>query len=189
MGGLRRLSRRVFVGGLAGLGVAAAGLALVSRGSLPSQPRVARIGYMWSGSPLGAPSAAEFRAGIRDAGWVDQNLVIEERTFGDHPERIPALAAELVALKPDILLTGTPEVVQAFMRASNSIPIVFAGANDPIGAGIIASYAQPGGNVTGTSRTPGASLGPKLLDLLRSTHPRACTGRGSVRSVAYAWNE
>jgi putative ABC transport system substrate-binding protein len=131
------------------------------------------MGFMWSGSPLGAPSAAEFRAGIRDAGWVEgQNLAIEERTFGDHPERIADLAAELVAKKPDLLLTGTTEVVQALMRASDAIPIVFAGATDPIGAGIIASYAHPGGNVMGTTRTPGSSLHPKLLDLLRQYYVR-----------------
>jgi putative ABC transport system substrate-binding protein len=109
--------------------------------------------------------------------------VIEERTFGDHPERIPALAAELVAAKPDALLTGTDEVVLAFMRASATVPIVFAGATDPIGAGMIASYAHPGGKVTGTTRTPGSSLHPKLLDLLRQLIP----GLERVAVVFEAW--
>jgi putative ABC transport system substrate-binding protein len=167
------LSRRAFIGSLVGLGASTAGLALGNGcGLLPfaARPRVARVGLLWSGSPLSARVQVAMRDGLRDAGWVDgQNLVIEERTFGgDHFERIPDLAAELVALKPDVLLAGATIVAQAFVRATDSIPIVVAGVSDPVGSGLIASYARPGANVTGTSRT-GATA--KLLDLLRQLVP------------------
>src|SRR6266545_3746754 len=103
-----RLSRRAFVGGLAGIGVSAAGLSvLTSCGSLPfvAQPRVARVGFLWTGSEASIVLRAAWLDGLRDAGWIEgQNLVFEERTFRDHPERIPQLAAELIALKPDVLV-------------------------------------------------------------------------------------
>jgi putative ABC transport system substrate-binding protein len=175
VGGLTAVSRRALVGGLARAGAAAAGLALVNGcGSLPfvAQPRVAHIAYVWSGSELTAFLFAAVRDGLRDSGWVEgQNLVIEERTYGDQPERILALAAELVASKLEVIVAGSTDVVQALMHATGSIPIVFAGATDPVGSGVIATFARPGGNVTGTSRTGPVSLGPKLLDLLRQFVP------------------
>jgi putative ABC transport system substrate-binding protein len=93
--------------------------------------------------------------------------VIEERTFRDHPERIPDLAAELVAVQPDVLLAGAGDTAKALAHATDSIPIVFAGVDDPVTTGLIRSYARPGGNVTGTTRSSEGALGPKLLDLLR----------------------
>lgn len=169
------LSRRAFVGGLAGIGVSAAGVALVNGCgvlSFATQPRAAHLALLWSGSEVNAYLPAAWRDGLREAGWAEgQNLVFEERTYRDHPERIPDLAAELVALKPDVLLAGSTDVVQALTRATDSIPIVFAAINDPVGIGLVASFARPGGNVTGTSRTGVGSLGPKLLDLLRQLLP------------------
>jgi putative ABC transport system substrate-binding protein len=176
------LSRRAVVGGLAGLGVSAAGLALVNAcGSLPfaAQPRLARIGHVWSGSPVSATLGAGFRDGLRDAGWIDgQNAVIDERHSGGDPERIPHLAAELVALSPDVLLAGSDNVVLAYLRATDSIPIVYAAADRSSIAGDLrdvlgptAGYARPANNVTGTFRASGGSLGPKLLDLLRQLVP------------------
>jgi putative ABC transport system substrate-binding protein len=171
---VRPLSRRAFVGGLAGLGASAGGLALASGcGLLPfaARPRVARIGLSWSGAQENAAGIDAFRAGLRDAGWVEgQNLVIDERHYEDHPERMSDLAAELVALKPDVLV-GTQVPSLAFMRVTDSIPIVFGGIADPVGLGLIASYARPGGNVTGTSRTAGSTLTRKLLDVLRQLVP------------------
>jgi putative tryptophan/tyrosine transport system substrate-binding protein len=175
MGAVTALSRRAFVGGLAGLGASAAGLALVNGcGSLPlaAQPRVARVALLWTGSQLNANLPAAWRDGLRDAGWVEgQNLVFDERTYGAHPERIPDLAAELVALQPDVLLAGATDTAQALIRATGSIPIVFAALTDPVSSGIVASYARPGGNATGTSKTAGGSLAPKLLELLRQVVP------------------
>jgi putative ABC transport system substrate-binding protein len=158
------------------LGMSTTGLALAS-GCIPlpfaSPPRVARIGLLWSGSPLTASvGPAAFRDGLRDAGWVEgQNLIIEERTYGGDPERLPELAAELVALKPEVLLAGSADVVLAYLRFTDSIPIVFAGATDPVASGVAANYSRPGGNVTGTLRSTGGSLGPKLLELLRQIVP------------------
>jgi putative ABC transport system substrate-binding protein len=167
-----RLSRRAVVGGLAGVGVSAAGLVLVSGCSgLPfaAQPQVKRIGRLWSGSEENAYLSAAWRDGLRDAGWIEgHNLVFEERTYRDHPERIPDLAAELVALQPDVLTAGATDVALALKRATHSIPIVFAALADAVANGLIASYARPGGNVTGTSRD---GIGPKLLDLLRQLVP------------------
>src|SRR5712691_11738734 len=83
---------------------------------------------------------------------------------------MPELAAELVASKPDVLV-GSQVPSLAFMRATDSIPIVFGGVADPVGLGLISSYARPGGNVAGTSRTAGSTLTRKLLDLLRQLVP------------------
>jgi putative ABC transport system substrate-binding protein len=131
---------------------------------------------VWSGNQGSevagsATQLAAFRAGLQDAGWIEgQNLVIDERHYADHPELMPDLAIELVALKPDVLVGGlvpTP----TFMRATDSIPIVFGGVADPVGIGLVASFARPGGNVTGTSRTTGGTLTRKKLDLLRQLLP------------------
>jgi putative ABC transport system substrate-binding protein len=119
-------------------------------GLLPfaAQPRVARIGWSWSGAPVSAAQADAFRAGLRDAGWLEgQNLVIDERHYEDHPEHMSDLTAELLALKPDVLTGGLVPTV-AFKQATHSIPIVMQGVADPVGLGLIASYARPGGNVT-----------------------------------------
>jgi putative ABC transport system substrate-binding protein len=169
------------------LGVSTAGLALVSGCGLPpftAQPKVARIAWSWSGYAGGSTIQAEgFRAGLRDVGWIDgKNLVVDERHYGDHPERMSELAAELLASKPDILVGGlVPTLV--FVRQTDSIPIVFAGLADPVGLGLIASYARPGGNVTGTSRTAAdaGTLTGKQLDLLRQLLP-------GVARVAVAFN-
>jgi putative ABC transport system substrate-binding protein len=174
---LTALSRRAFVGGLTGVGASVAGLALSgSCGLRPfaAQPRLARLGLVWTGSPMSADIVAAYRDGLRDAGWVEgQNLVIEERTHGgDHPERLPDVAAELVALKPEVLLAGSSDQAEALKRATDSIPIVYANATDPVAQGLIASYAHPGGNVTGTMRNSlDGPLGPKMLDLLRQLVP------------------
>jgi putative ABC transport system substrate-binding protein len=163
------LTRRVFVGGLAAVGASAAGLVLVNVGaSLPftAQPRVARVGYLWSGAESNTYLVDAVRDGVRDAGWVEgQNLLIDYRAYGDHPERVPDLVTELIALKPDVIVTNGAPTALAFMRASDSIPIVVPGSTDPVGSGLVASLARPGGSVTGTTRAF-ASLGPKLLDLL-----------------------
>jgi putative ABC transport system substrate-binding protein len=159
------------VGGLAGIGVSAAELALVNGcGLLPvtTQPRLARIGNIWPGSPLVTNLEVAWRDGLRDAGWIEgKNLVIDARSYEGDPERIPALVDDLVALGPDVLFGGSTAYAQACKRATDSIPIVVANVTDPVGTGLIASFASPGGNLTGTARTAGSSLGPKLLDLLR----------------------
>jgi putative ABC transport system substrate-binding protein len=167
---MRELSRRHILR----IGLSTAGLAMASGcGLLPfaARPSVVHIGLSWSGAQENAAGIVAFRAGLRDAGWIEgQNLVIDERHYEDRPERMPDLASELVALNPDVLV-GSQLPSQAFMRATDSIPIVFGAVADPVGLGLVASYARPGGNVTGTSRTAGSTLTRKLLDLLRQLVP------------------
>jgi putative ABC transport system substrate-binding protein len=112
-----------------------------------------------------------FRTGLRDAGWVEgQNLLIDERHYEDHPERMPEIATELLALKPD-LLTGGEVPTLTYVKLTDTIPIVMASVPDPVGLGLIASYARPGGNVTGTSRTGESTPRLKELDFLRELIP------------------
>ncbi len=170
---VRHRRRTVLRGLAAGLGASAAGLVLASAcAPLPfvgQMPRVARVVWAWSGAAANASDA--LRDGLREAGWLEgQNLVIEERHYGDHPEQMPQLAAELLAWKPDVLV-GSQIPSVAFQQATNSIPIVFTGVADPVGLGLVASYARPGGNITGTSRTAGSTLTRKLLDLLGQLVP------------------
>jgi putative ABC transport system substrate-binding protein len=134
-----------------------------------SSPRLAHVAALrgFPNNPGTREQFDAFREGLRDAGWIEgQNLVIETRFYEDHPERMPDLATELVALKPDVLVAGINPSVLALKRATESIPIVFLAMPDPVTSGIIASYARSGGNITGTTRTGGVPLGPKQLDLL-----------------------
>ena len=87
---------------------------------------------------------------LRDHGWIEgKNLIIDFRYFEDHPERIPALAAELVALKPDLLMGTNPRIAVALKSATATIPIVFVAVADPVGLGLVQSLSRPGGNITG----------------------------------------
>jgi putative ABC transport system substrate-binding protein len=129
------------------LGVLAAPLAAESQ----QAAKVARIGLL-ALNLAAAPHVPEaFRQGLRDLGYVEgRNVVIEYRDAEGKPERLPALAAELVALKVDVILAaGTPQALAA-KHATKTIPIVFAsGASDPVTSGLVTSLARPGGNVTG----------------------------------------
>jgi putative ABC transport system substrate-binding protein len=135
--------------------------------------RIARIGYL-SPSLASSPLLRDaFLQGMRDLGYVEgRNLSIEYRDAEGRIERAPALAAELVALKVDVIVVGGgTRVTLAAMQATRTIPIVFAGVGDPIESGLVTSLARPGGNVTGLS-----SLGPEMvgkrLELLKQAIPR-----------------
>jgi putative ABC transport system substrate-binding protein len=115
--------------------------------------RIHRIGILApvSGSFLSARVEA-FRQRLRQLGYVEgKNIVIEYRYAEGKPERRPDLAAELVQLKVDVIVTIGPGATLAAKKASATIPIVFASANDPVGTGLVSSLAQPGGNITGLS--------------------------------------
>jgi ABC-type uncharacterized transport system substrate-binding protein len=122
-----------------------------------------------------------FIEGLRDLGHVEgQNITIEFRSSEGKYERLPDLAAELVRLKVDVIVAAANENVVVARQATRTIPIVMAGSFDPVGAGLVASLAQPGGNVTGLSvSAPG--LAGKQLQLLREIVP-------SVSRVAILWN-
>lgn len=134
-----------------------------------------------SNPELAAHHVSAFHAGLREHGFVDgENVKIEWRWAQGKLERLPTLAVELVALKPDVIFAPpTPSAVAA-LKATKEIPIVFALAADPVGNGLVKSLAKPGGNVTGMS-TINVELGAKRLEILRDAFP-------AVRRVAVLHN-
>src|SRR5262245_51498432 len=124
------------------------------------QPKkVPRIGFLEVSTASGiAVFVAAFQQELRKLGWIDgQNVTIEYRFAEQKPERLPDLAAELVRLKVDVIVGATTTSALAAKSATTTIPIVLGNVSDPVGAGLIASLAQPGGNVTGNS-----ALNPEL---------------------------
>jgi putative tryptophan/tyrosine transport system substrate-binding protein len=135
--------------------------------------KIPRIGYLNANFPSANPARIEaFRQGLRELGYVDgKNIVIEYRYADGKLDRLPALAAELVRLKVDIMVSSGPPSTRAAKEATITIPIVMGFDNDPVGNGFVASLARPGGNITGL-----ASLAPELsgkrLELLKETIPK-----------------
>src|SRR2546427_8306911 len=170
------ISRRTFIGTMWG-GLLTAPLAAEAQ----QAAQIARIGYLTS-SPAGNLHAPEaFLQGLRDLGYVEgRNIVIEYRDAEGKPERFPALAAELVALKVDVIVAaaGRPAALAA-KQVTSVIPMVFAAAGDPVTSGLVTSLARPGGNVTGLSNVTPELVG-KWFDLLTQT----VTG---VSRVALLW--
>jgi putative ABC transport system substrate-binding protein len=110
---------------------------------------------------------------LRELGWTEgRNLAIEPRYAGGAPDRFDALAAELVRLKVDLILVSGVSATLAARKATSSIPVVMAGAGDPVAFGLVESLAHPGGNITGLSDTPGREIEGKRLELLREAVPR-----------------
>ena len=137
------------------------------------QPKkVPRIGFMIGTSPSIIPDRIEgFRRGLRELGYVEgKNVVIEYRVAEGKVERLPNLLAELVRLKVDVIVTGGI-VNHAAKQATTTIPIVIAFDGDPVGNGLVASLARPGGNITGLSALY-PELSGKQLELLKETVPR-----------------
>ena len=172
------INRRLFLTTL-GLGLLAAPLAAGAQ-----QPGKAyRIGFLSGFSATGGPRLLEaLRQGLRELGWVEgQNIVIEYRYAEGRSDQLSGLAAELVRLKVDVIVgVGSPSTAAA-KNATATIPIVMIGPGDPVGQGLIASLARPGGNVTGLSFSAGMELFGKELELLREIVPR-------VRRVAILTN-
>ena len=108
---------------------------------------------------------------MRQLGWVEGQNIAYDRTYADdRQEMLPRLAAELVARKPEVIYAPPTVAAVAAKQATQTIPIVFGLAADPVGTGLVTSLARPGGNVTGISGI-GASLGPKRVELLRESCP------------------
>jgi putative ABC transport system substrate-binding protein len=134
--------------------------------------KVARIGYLGDNPAAGTHLREALLQGLRDLGYVEgRNVVIEYRFAEGKAERLPALAAELVALKVDVIVTsgGTPGALAA-KQASGALPIVFLGVGDPVTSGLVTSLARPGGNITGLSSGTVELIG-KCLELLKQTVP------------------
>jgi putative ABC transport system substrate-binding protein len=139
-----------------------------------------RIGWLVPGrraTQEAQPESDAFLQSLAQAGYVaGRDIVIDERFADGRQEKLPALAAELVALNPAVIVTYSTAGVAAVKNASASVPIVFASAGDPVGSGFIASYRRPGGMVTGvSSAAPGGAAGleGKMLELIRETTPAA----------------
>jgi ABC-type uncharacterized transport system substrate-binding protein len=135
--------------------------------------KIPRIGQLSGPSPSTSPDRIEaFRHGLRELGYVEgKNIVIESRYAEGKFDRLPALAAELVRLKVDIILTSGPQATRPAKQATSTIPIVMAQDPDPVGNGFVASLARPGGNITGLA-TLAPELSGKQLELLKETVPK-----------------
>lgn len=133
----------------------------------------ARIGYLRSGSMADATRYGEaLRQGLRELGYVEgRNLTIETRAADDQSERLPGLAAELIRLPVDVIVAGGTLAIRAAKQATGTIPIVMAVSTDPVGAGLVASLARPGGNVTGLSLGAGEQFSGKWVELLKEIVP------------------
>jgi putative ABC transport system substrate-binding protein len=132
------------------------------------------IGYLSGGSPgPSAPNLAAFRQGLSESGYVvGQNLAIEYRWAEGRYDRLPALAADLVGRKVDVIATTGGPAVLTVKSATSTIPIVFSSGDDPVVRGLVASFARPGGNLTGVSFIS-IELMPKRLELLSDLVPQA----------------
>jgi putative ABC transport system substrate-binding protein len=146
----------------------------------PAQPprTIYRVGVLGNEN---SPPWDGFRQGLRDLGYVDgRNLSMEWRWSEGKPDRFPALAMELVALRPDVIVASGTQAVRAAMQATSAIPIVMTTSSYPEKIGLVRSLSRPGGNVTGLSNV-GPELSGKKLELLKEIAPK-------VSRVAVLWN-
>jgi len=166
------MDRRAFISG-ATVGLLAAPLAAGAQ-----QPsKVHRVGVVVGGLDL----TDNLRQGLGELGWVEgQNLVVLKRVWSGRTEQFPAIIADLIQLKVDVIVSSSTPAVRAAKEATRTTPIVMAGLTDPVGAGLIPSLAQPGGNITGLTNIF-TELTAKRLELLKEAAPR-------VTRVAVLWN-
>ena len=156
--------------GLFAIGVAFTMAGAVAQAQQPT--KVPRIGYLAVNSLSdNAARIDAFRQGLRELGYVEgKNIIIEWRSAEGKPDRLPALAAELVSLQVDVLVSYGPTPTRAAKKATTKVPIVMSFDGDPVGSGVVASLARPGGNITGLS-----SLAPEIsgkqLELLKEIVP------------------
>jgi putative ABC transport system substrate-binding protein len=148
-------------------------LALCVPASAQQLKQIPRIAYLAAGTTSSqADQLEEFRQGLRELRYIEgKNIIIEPRYAEGKLDRLPALAAELVGLKVDVIVTAGPTATRPAKEATATIPIVMAFDSDPVGSGFVASLARPGGNITGLSSFS-AELNGKRLELLKETIPR-----------------
>ena len=168
------IDRRAFIGGA--IAFSTAPLAAEAQ----QAAKVARIGFLALNVAPNPHLPEAFRQGLRDLGYVEgRTVVIEYRDAKGKPERLPTLAAELVALKVEVILAGGTSQALAAKQVTRTLPIVFAQAGDPVASGLVTSLARPGGNVTGLSNLTSDLVG-KHLELLKQAVP-------GVSRVAVLW--
>lgn len=137
-------------------------------GDAQQAPKVARVGALCM---AGCPPITALEEGLRELGWVDgRNIIIDYRSAEGRGERLPELAAELVRLNVSAIVVAGEPLILAAKQATSTIPIVMAGAGDPVGRGFVASLARPGGNITGVSNLA-VELTGKWLELLKEAVP------------------
>jgi len=147
-------------------------LGLGTAAQAQQQAKVPRIGFLFIGSK-DQPHLESFRQGLQDLGYVeDKNIAIEYRYAEGKLEALPVLAAELVRLNVDVILTTTLQASRVVLQATSTIPIVAAGSGDPVRDGLVKSLARPGGNLTGLSSSAGPGMIGKRLELLKEAVPR-----------------
>jgi len=165
------MRRREFITLLGGTAAAFSLLASGARGQPPSLPR--RVGILWHAASAEdeAVYLGAFREGLADLGYVEgRNIVLENRFPAEQPERFISLAAELVHLKPEILVAVSRPAAVAAQRATATIPIVFTVVPDPVGSKLVESLARPGRNITGLSNMA-LDLSAKRIELLKEMVP------------------
>jgi putative ABC transport system substrate-binding protein len=148
-------------------------LAVPSASAAQPAGKVARVGILWAYSlAVSSTFGSAFRRGIRELGYVEgRSIVFEERWADGRVERLPALAAELIRLNLDVIVTASTPAVQAAQRATKTIPIVMTLVSDPVEDGVVAGLARPGGNVTGLSLMH-PEVSAKRLALLKEVIPK-----------------
>jgi putative tryptophan/tyrosine transport system substrate-binding protein len=167
----------------------AAALAMLSPGLVRAQSaQRPRLGVLLYGNPHTDPNIESFRRGFRDLGYSDgKNVTIEYRYADGRPERLPELAAELLRLKPDVILAFGGDVVVHVHPATKTIPIIFAISSDPVLSGLVASMSRPGGNATGFTFLQDQLAGKRLF-LLKDLLPRT-TNVGFLYNPLHLDNE
>jgi putative ABC transport system substrate-binding protein len=166
---------------ISGLGLCALLFALSPSAEAQKELKIPRIGVLWLGARPNANLDA-FIQGLRELGYIEgKNILIEYRVAEGKADRLPELATELVRLKVDAIFTGGTPAIFALREATKTIPIVFFSTSDPIGTGVVASLAHPGGNITGIS-VLASDLWPKRLELLKEISPK-------LSRVAMVWNK
>jgi putative tryptophan/tyrosine transport system substrate-binding protein len=172
------IDRRTF---LAGTGAMLLAAPLAAEGQ--SQARPARVGFVEAGSLSANRHFLDaFRQGLRDLGYVEgQGVVIEDRWADGRSERFPALIAELIGLKVDVIVQASTPGALAAKKATSTVPVVFWGVSDPVGIGVVATLGRPGGNMTGLVLGFEDGLAGKWVELLREAVPK-------VTHLAVLWN-
>src|SRR5712692_5626106 len=172
---LPEMPRRTFLAMIGG------GLLAAPRAAEAQPAKAPRVGLLGLGSAESSPLFEALRQGLRERGWVaGQNITFEDRTTVGSNSRLPDVAAELVRLRVDVIVTWGTTTALAAKKATRTIPIVTAAGTDPVEMGLAASLARPGGNVTGLT-TSGRELIGKRIELLKETLP-------GLSRVALLWN-